>query len=82
MAWGLGFSAPRASSFSNRGQFVLHCTASQNISPKSDTRDRQTPQAIGCSESNLPGNLLPRTSQLTSGEYPGKKKKEEEDYPG
>ena len=56
---------------------AFHCcpehsvlTASQNIqifniSPKSAAPDRQSLKSIGCSESTLPGNVLPRISLLT-----------------
>jgi hypothetical protein len=41
------------------------CTANQNISPKSTAPQSHSLKSIGCSGSTLPGNFLPRISQLT-----------------
>ena len=40
-------------------------TATQKVSPESTAPDSQSLQSMRCSNSTLPGNLLPRISQLT-----------------
>ena len=61
------FEATRPTTRYNVVRRSPHCTATQNISPKSTAPESQSLKSIGWSGTTLHGNLLPRTSQLTSG---------------